>query len=153
MGRGPFQNVPYCLIFSHRELVIDRVAGGEGVGNPRQPEGRRPQVRGLRAGGSPAGAGSTPATQVLSPPKVLKLNHAQIGMVQMQVTPQGWLGSRPEGRRPQVRGFRTGGSLAFARSTPATQLLPPSRMLKLNQAQNEATANCKGSDGDALSTG
>ena len=63
---------------------------------------------------------------------------ANSGMVQMQVTPQGWLGSTPEGRRPQVRGFRTGGSLAFARSTPATQLLPPSSMLKLNHAQMAA---------------
>jgi len=33
----------------------------------------------------------------------------------------GWLGSTPEGRRPQIRGLRAGGSLAIASSTPATQ--------------------------------
>ncbi|MGO9470182.1 MAG: hypothetical protein ACLQVF_39275 [Isosphaeraceae bacterium] len=66
------------------------------------------------------------------------LDSSHSGMVQMQVTPQGCLGSTPEGRRPQVRGFRTGGSLAFARSTPATKLLPPSSMLKLNHAQMAA---------------
>jgi hypothetical protein len=48
---------------------------------------------------------------------------------------RGWLGSTPEGRRPQIRGFRTGGSLAVASSTPATQLLLPAKMLKLNHAQ------------------
>jgi len=37
----------------------------------------------------------------------------------------GWLGSTPEGRRPQIRGLRAGGSLAIASSTPATQ--PESR--------------------------
>jgi hypothetical protein len=36
---------------------------------------------------------------------------------------KGWLGSTPERRRPQIRGFRAGGSLAVASSTPATQ--PP----------------------------
>ncbi|MGD0040041.1 MAG: hypothetical protein ABSE84_06395, partial [Isosphaeraceae bacterium] len=46
----------------------------------------------------------------------------------------GWLGSTPEGRRPQIRGFRAGGSLAVASSTPATQLLSPANMLKLNHA-------------------
>jgi hypothetical protein len=46
----------------------------------------------------------------------------------------GWLGSTPEGRRPQIRGFRTGGSPAVASSTPATQRLSPTRMLKLNRA-------------------
>src|SRR5271157_6391253 len=50
-------------------------------------------------------------------------------MVQTQVTAQGWLGSTPEGRRPQIRGWRAGGSLAVASSTPAT---PPS----------SATRNC-----------
>src|SRR5208337_3828869 len=43
-------------------------------------------------------------------------------MVQTQVTAQGWLGSTPEGRRPQIRGWRAGGSLAVASSTPATPL-------------------------------
>src|SRR5271157_1444213 len=51
------------------------------------------------------------------------------GMVQTQLTAQGWLGSTPEGRRPQIRGWRAGGSLAVASSTPAT---PPS----------SATRNC-----------
>ncbi len=36
MGRGPFENVSDCLIFSHPELLIDRIAGGKGVGNPRR---------------------------------------------------------------------------------------------------------------------
>ncbi|MGA2704025.1 MAG: hypothetical protein ABSH35_23365, partial [Isosphaeraceae bacterium] len=45
-------------------------------------------------------------------------------MVQTQVTALGWLGSTPEGRRPQIRGWRAGGSLAVASSTPAT---PPRR--------------------------
>jgi len=56
------------------------------------------------------------------------------GLVQKQVTSHGWLGSTPGGRRPQVRGFRTGGSLAIASSTPATQLLSPGKLLKLNHA-------------------
>ena len=30
------------------------------------------------------------------------------GMVQTQVTAQGWLGATPEGRRPQIRGWRWG---------------------------------------------
>src|SRR5208337_2379081 len=29
----------------------------------------------------------------------------KLGMVQRQVTAQGWLGSTPEGRRPQIRGW------------------------------------------------
>jgi len=49
---------------------------------------------------------------------------------------QGWLRWTPEGRRPQIRGFRAGGSLAVASSTPATQLLSPAKMLKLNHAPN-----------------
>jgi len=57
-----------------------------------------------------------------------------MGMVQKQVTPQGWLGSTPEGRRPQVRGLRAGGSLAVGSSTPATQVLSPPKMLNLNHA-------------------
>ena len=32
------------------------------------------------------------------------------GMVQTQVTVQGWLGSTPEGRRPQIRGWRAPGA-------------------------------------------
>jgi hypothetical protein len=56
-----------------------------------------------------------------------------------------WLGSTPERRRPQIRGFRAGGSLAVANSTPATQLLSPAKMLKLNHAQNPrpARADCR----------
>jgi hypothetical protein len=42
---------------------------------------------------------------------------------------RGWLGSTPAGRRPQVRGFRAGGSLAVASSTPATQLSSPAKMI------------------------
>ena len=64
-----------------------------------------------------------------------RLSSPESGMVQKQVTPQGWLGSTPAGRRPQIRGFRAGGSLAVASSTPATQLLSPAKMLKLNHAE------------------
>jgi hypothetical protein len=49
---------------------------------------------------------------------------------------RGWLGSTPDGRRPQIRGFRAGGSLAVARSTPATQFLSPAKKLKLNHARD-----------------
>src|SRR5271165_2707669 len=49
-------------------------------------------------------------------------------MVQKRVTVQGWLGSTPEGQRPQIRGLRTGGSLAVASSIPATQLSSPARL-------------------------
>src|SRR5208337_4728179 len=52
------------------------------------------------------------------------------GMVQKRVTAQGWLGSTPEGQRPQIRGLRPGGSLAVARSIPATQLSSPARLAK-----------------------
>ena len=38
-----------------------------------------------------------------------------------------WLGSTPGRRRPQIRGFRAGGLLAVASSTPATQLLSPAK--------------------------
>src|SRR5208337_2183303 len=48
---------------------------------------------------------------------------SDLGMVQTQVTAQGWRGLTPEGRRPQIRGWCAGGSLAVASSTPAT---PPS---------------------------
>jgi len=55
------------------------------------------------------------------------------GMVQTQVTAQGWRGSTPEGRRPQIRGWRAGGSLAVASSTPATPpLLSPAKIRELN---------------------
>src|SRR5271157_2191564 len=57
-------------------------------------------------------------------------------MVQTQVTAQGWLGSTPEGRRPQIRGWRAGGSLAVASSTPATPLLSPAKIRELNHARN-----------------
>jgi len=62
------------------------------------------------------------------------LNRALRGMVQTQVTAQGWLGSTPEGRRPQIRGWRAGGSLAVASSTPATPLLSPAKIRELNHA-------------------
>ena len=39
----------------------------------------------------------------------------------------GWLLSTPERRRPRIGGFRAGGSLAVAGSTPATQLLLPAK--------------------------
>ncbi len=58
-----------------------------------------------------------------------------LGMVQTQVTAQVWLGSTPEGRCPQVRGWRAGGSLAVASSTPATPLLPHAKMRELNHAR------------------
>jgi hypothetical protein len=54
------------------------------------------------------------------------------GMVQKQVTAQGWLMSTPEGRRPQIRGWRAGGSLAVASSTPATPLLSPAKIRESN---------------------
>src|SRR5271157_71265 len=49
-------------------------------------------------------------------------------MVQKRVPAQGWLGSTPEGQRPQIRGLRAGGSLAVASSIPATQLSSPARL-------------------------
>src|SRR5208337_1290043 len=55
----------------------------------------------------------------------------------------GWLGSTPEGRRPQIRGFRAGSWLAVASSTPATQLLSPAKMLKLNHARFRVTTEAK----------
>ena len=45
---------------------------------------------------------------------------------------RGWLGSTPEGRRPQIRGFRAGGSLAVASSTPATPLLSRAKIVTLD---------------------
>jgi len=59
---------------------------------------------------------------------------APAGMVQTQVAAQGWLMSAPEGRRPQIRGWRAGGSLAVASSTPATPLLSPAKIRELNHA-------------------
>ena len=63
----------------------------------------------------------------------LPRNHAAktnpfFGMVQKRVTAQEWLGSTPEGQRPQIRGLRAGGSLAVASSIPATQLSSPARL-------------------------
>src|SRR5271157_1759700 len=55
-------------------------------------------------------------------------------MVQTRVTAQGCLGSTPEGRRPQIRGWRAGGSLDVASSTPATPLLSPAEIRELNHA-------------------
>ncbi len=57
-----------------------------------------------------------------------------LGMVQTQVTAQGCLGSTPEGRRPQIRGWRAGGSLAVSSPTPATPLLSPAKIRELNHA-------------------
>ena len=48
-------------------------------------------------------------------------------MVQKRVPAQGWLGSTPEGQRPQIQGLRAGGELAVASSIPATQLSSPAR--------------------------
>src|SRR5208337_3276003 len=62
------------------------------------------------------------------------LNHARNGMVQTQVTAQGCLGSTPEGRRPQIRGWRAGGSLAVSSPTPAAPLLSPAKIRELNHA-------------------
>ena len=62
------------------------------------------------------------------------LNHALCGMVQTQVTAQGCLGSTPEGQRPQIRGWRAGGSLAVSSPTPATPLLSPAKIRELNHA-------------------
>jgi len=58
----------------------------------------------------------------------------KMGMVQTQVTSQGWLGSTPQGRRPQIRGCRAGGSLAVASSAPATPLLSRAKIRELNHA-------------------
>ena len=49
-------------------------------------------------------------------------------MVQKRVPAQGWLGSTPEGQRPQIRGRPAGGALALASSIPATQLSSPARL-------------------------
>jgi len=59
-------------------------------------------------------------------------------MVQTQVTAQGCLGSTPEGRRPQIRGWRAGGSLAVSSPTPATPLLSPAKIRELNHASKLA---------------
>ena len=67
---------------------------------------------GLHCGGTGGGLGRTEAR----------------GMVQKRVTAQGWLGSTPEGQRPQIRGLRAGGSLAVASSIPANQLSSPARL-------------------------
>ena len=56
-------------------------------------------------------------------------------MVQTQVTAQGWRGSTPEGRRPQIARARARGWLAVASSTPATPpLLSPAKIRELNHA-------------------
>jgi len=60
----------------------------------------------------------------------------EYGMVQTEVTAQGWLGSTPGVRRPQIRGWLPGGSLAVASSTPATHLLSPAKTRKLNHTRN-----------------
>jgi hypothetical protein len=57
----------------------------------------------------------------LDKPRVRPLpTELQIGNL-LPAHSSGWLGSTPEGRRPQIRGLRAGGSLAIASSTPATQ--------------------------------
>ena len=54
----------------------------------------------------------------------MRSSNRQTGMVQTQVTAQGWLGSTPEGRRPQIRGWRAGArSLLPARPQPPRALL------------------------------
>jgi hypothetical protein len=55
-------------------------------------------------------------------------------MVQKPVTPEGCLGWTLEGRRPQIRGLRAGGSLPVGRSTPATQRLSPAKVPNLYHA-------------------
>ena len=55
-------------------------------------------------------------------------------MVQTQVTAQGCLGSTPEGRRTQIRGWRAGGSPAVSSPTPATPPLSPAKIRELNHA-------------------
>ena len=47
----------------------------------------------------------------------------------------GWIGSTPEGRRPRIRGFPTGGSLAVASSYPSHQLLRSAKMLSSTMPQ------------------
>ena len=69
------------------------------------------------------------------------------GEVQKQVTPEGVAGLTAEGRCPQIRGFRAGGSLAVASSTPATQLLLPVKMLTLNDV-SRPTPNVRASGRD-----
>src|SRR5271157_2198170 len=46
----------------------------------------------------------------------------------------GVAGVDARGRRPQIRGWRAGGSLAVASSTPATPLLSPAKIRELNHA-------------------
>jgi hypothetical protein len=58
----------------------------------------------------------------------------EIGEVQKQVTHEGAAGVDVRRATPQIRGFFAGGSLAVASSTPATQLLSPAMMIKLNHA-------------------
>ncbi len=71
------------------------------------------------------------------PPAAIQAGGSR-GMVQTQVTAQGWLGSTPAGRRPQIRGWRAGGSLAVDSSTPATPLLSPAKIRELNHAAERA---------------
>src|SRR5271165_197067 len=47
---------------------------------------------------------------------------------------RGAWGSTPEGRRPQIRGWRAGGSLAVSSPTPATPLFSPAKIRELNHA-------------------
>jgi hypothetical protein len=68
---------------------------------------------------------------------------AKSGTVRKQVIRRAWLGSTPEGRHPQIRGFRAGGSLAVANSTAATQVLSPAKLLKLNNATLANRASSK----------
>jgi len=74
------------------------------------------------------------ATEGLAAVRPVPLALPEDGMVQTQVTAQGWLGSTPEGRRPQIRGWCAGGSLVVASSTPATPLLSPAKIRELNHA-------------------
>jgi hypothetical protein len=66
---------------------------------------------------------------------------APAGKAQKPVTPQGVAGVDARKVTHQIRGFRAGGSLAVANSTPATQLLSLAKMLELNHASHAATEN------------
>ncbi len=107
--------------------AIDRSLGGEGLRDCRSPEYpplQRSKSTALERGTSRSIMGRPEATRE---PDSWGSRGAEIDVVQKQVTPQGWPGSTPKGRRPQVRGFHTGGSLAVASSTPATLFLPTSK--------------------------
>src|SRR5271165_4313916 len=89
--------------------------------------------RGMKADSMPErlliGPGSPPSLDPVYPELSPPLEPCPFsGMVQKRVTAQGWLGSTPEGQRPQIRGLRAGRSLAVASSIPATQRSSPARL-------------------------